>query len=285
MKDSGVSFIHQEDDLIITALKEDVGCGDITTALLVDPAWMGRAKVIAKQEIVLAGAGVFRRVFQLLSPEIKFLFFAPQGSIINKGDMIAELTGPFDALLTGERTALNFLQHLSSIATITRSFSGRLKNTKAVLLDTRKTTPAWRLMEKEAVRMGGGQNHRMGLFDAVLIKENHIAGCGGVSAAIAKVKELKRPHVKIEIEVRNLQELKEAIEAGPDMIMLDNMCIEDMMAAVELTAGRITLEASGNVTIERIEAIALTGVDYISVGAITHSAGSVDMTMLIEHDG
>ncbi len=195
---------------------------------------------------------------------------------------MAELSGPFSTLLTGERTALNFLQHLCGIATLTRQYVEKLKPYKAVLLDTRKTTPGWRVLEKEAVRLGGGTNHRMGLFDALLIKENHIAACGGITAAVTKARSHLSPLLSVEVEVRNFDELQEALEALPDVIMLDNMSLTDMKKAVEITAGRVLLEASGNVTLATLAAIAETGVDFISSGAITHSARAVDISMLIE---
>jgi nicotinate-nucleotide pyrophosphorylase (carboxylating) len=270
------------DELVRLALAEDIGSGDVTTRLLVDDTAMGRARVVAKEELVLAGSRVFERVFSMLSAEITCRALMAEGAGVHKGQTVAELEGPFAALLTGERTALNFLQRLSGIATLTRQFVDKIKPFKAVLLDTRKTTPGWRVLEKEAVRCGGGTNHRIGLFDALLIKENHIAACGGIPAAFSKVRMQRGPLVSMEIEVRNLPELQEALATNPDVIMLDNMSQADMRRAVEITAGRVPLEASGNVTLATIADIAETGVDYISCGAITHSARAVDMSMLIE---
>ena len=270
------------DEFIIMALKEDIGAGDKTTSYLVDPSLQGRATVLAKEELVVAGMAPFKRVFQLLTPGIEFLFAEQDGEFIEKGALIAELQGPFGALLTGERTALNLLQHLSGVATRTAQFVERIKPYEAALLDTRKTTPGMRMLEKEAVRIGGGLNHRMGLFDGILIKDNHIAACGGITHAIKKAQAARNPLLKIEVEVCTIPELIEALDAGPDMIMLDNMSVDDIKKAVEIAGGGIPLEVSGNVTLENIEAVAQTGVTYISVGAVTHSARAVDISMEIE---
>lgn len=271
----------QVDDLIRLALAEDIGSGDITTRLLVDDETIGSARVVAKQDFVLAGSRTFERVFTMLSAAVECRFMFADGTAARKGQTVAELKGPFAALLTGERTALNFLQRLSGIATKTREFVEKIKPHKAVLLDTRKTTPGWRVLEKEAVRCGGGTNHRIGLFDALLIKENHIACCGGIAAALARARGGLSPLVSVEIEVRNLVELQDALAASPDVIMLDNMSTADMRQAVEITGGKIPLEASGNVNLDTIAAIAATGVDYISCGAVTHSASAVDLSMLL----
>jgi nicotinate-nucleotide pyrophosphorylase (carboxylating) len=271
----------QLDELIIMALKEDIGPGDKTTAYLVEPGLQGRATVIAKEELVVAGMVPFRRVFQILNSRIEFLFAEQEGELIEKGALIAELQGPFDILLTGERTALNFLQHLSGVATRTAQFVERIKPYEVALLDTRKTAPGMRMLEKEAVHVGGGINHRVGLFDGILIKDNHIAACGGITQAVKKAQAARNPLLKIEVEVCTIQELIEALDAGPDMIMLDNMAIDDIRKAVEIAGGGIPLEVSGNVTLENIEAIAQTGVNYISVGSLTHSARAVDISMEI----
>lgn len=270
------------DNLVRLALAEDIGSGDITTRPLVDEQARGRARVIAKESLVLAGTKVFSHVFNVLSPEVTCRFTVSDGTAAAAELTVAELEGPCAALLTGERTALNFLQRLSGIATQTRKYVEKLKPHKAVLLDTRKTTPGWRTLEKEAVRSGGGTNHRIGLFDAVLIKENHVAACGGITAALAKARSAAGPLVCIQIEVRNLGELQEALASRPDVIMLDNMSPADMRRAVEAADGRVPLEASGNVTLGTIADIAATGVDFISCGAITHSARAVDLSMLIE---
>ena len=276
------SFDLSIDTLIRLALAEDIGSGDKTTGLLISGDARGRARVIAKEELVAAGFAPFERVFAFLSASVACRFLKDESSVVHKGETIAELDGPFAALLTGERTALNFMQHMCAIATLTRQYVERLKPYKTVLLDTRKTTPGWRMLEKEAVRCGGGANHRMGLFDALLIKENHIAACGGITEAIAKARSQLSPLLRVEVEVRDLAELKEALLAMPDVIMLDNMSLADMGKAVALAAGRVPLEASGNVTLDTIADIAATGVDFISCGAITHSARSVDVSMLIE---
>jgi nicotinate-nucleotide pyrophosphorylase (carboxylating) len=270
------------DSLIRLALAEDIGSGDKTTALLVDSHARGCARVIAKEELVAAGFVPFERVFTFLSAAVSCRFLKDEGAVVHKGEALAELEGPFATLLTGERTALNFMQRLCGIATLTRRYVEKLKPYKAVLLDTRKTTPGWRVLEKEAVRLGGGTNHRMGLFDALLIKENHIAACGGITAAVAKARGHLSPLLSVEVEVRDHAELQEALAAGPDVIMLDNMSLNDMKRAVGITAGRVPLEASGNVTLETLAAIAETGVDFISSGTITHSARAVDISMLIE---
>jgi len=270
------------DELVRVALAEDIGSGDKTTSLLVDPECRGHARVIAKEMLVIAGFLPFMKVFQILSSKIEFVFFEKEGSVVREGDTVAELKGPYSVLLTGERTALNFLQRLCGIATNTYHYVEKIKLFGTVLFDTRKTTPGWRALEKEAVRLGGGTNHRMGLFDAVLIKDNHIAACGGIRPAVKRVKEVKSPRLTIEVEVKNMEEFREALDAGPDMIMLDNMSIEEIKQAVKTAGGKVPLEASGNITLESIEKVAATGVNYISAGAVTHSSRAVDMSMIIE---
>jgi len=269
-------------DLITMALAEDIGSGDITTGLLIDPQQAGRALITAKQDLVCCGLDVLDHVYGLICDDIRVDRRAADGARMTNGATLAELQGPFHALLTGERVALNFLQRLSGIATLTRACVDAIAHSRAKLLDTRKTTPGWRLLEKKAVRCGGGCNHRMGLFDAMLIKENHIAACGGISNALEKARSGSPAGMNIEIEVRSLDELQQALAYGADMIMLDNMSCADMRRAVELTAGRARLEASGNVSLDTIAAIAETGVDYISCGALTHSAPAADVSMLIE---
>ena len=278
MGSAGISV----DELVRIALTEDIGSGDKTTSFLVDPECRGRARVIAKETLVVAGLLPFKKVFQFLSSETEFSFLEREGSVAGEDDTVAEIKGPYNVLLTGERTALNFLQRLCGIATNTYRFAEKVKPFGTVLFDTRKTTPGWRALEKEAVRLGGGTNHRMGLFDAVLIKDNHIAACGGIRPAVEKAKEAKSPHLTVEVEVKNMEEFREALDAGPDMIMLDNMSIEDMKQAVKEAGGRVPLEASGNVTLESIEKVAATGVNCISTGAVTHSSRAVDMSMVIE---
>ncbi len=272
------------DELIILALQEDIGSGDKTTAYLIDPRSSGKAAVIAKEELTLAGSEPFVRVFQLLNPQVACTFLAQDGAVIPNDSVIAELEGPFNALLTGERTGLNFLQHLSGIATLTAHFVEKIKPYGVELLDTRKTTPGLRMLEKAAVHSGGGTNHRIGLFDGILIKENHIAACGGITEAVKKAKAVRSPLDKIEVEIRSIEELIEALESGPDMVMLDNMSVEEIRKAVEITGGSILLEVSGNITIDNVEEIAQTGINYISVGAITHSAKACDISMYIQNE-
>ncbi len=276
------TITREIEELVRIALMEDVGSGDITTSLLVDKHLKGRARVIAKEMLVVAGLQPFCKVFQSLNPDILIDTHKDDGSVAQPGDIVAELQGPYHGLLTGERTALNFLQHLSGIATQTYHFVEQIKPYPAVLLDTRKTTPGWRLPEKEAVRLGGGTNHRLGLFDAILIKENHIAAAGGIGPAIKQVKRQKDLHLSIEIEVTDLAQFSEALHAAPDMILLDNMSLEEMRQAVAQARGRIPLEASGNISLHNIHEIAATGVQYISVGALTHSARAVDLSMIIK---
>ena len=268
-------------DLITMALAEDIGSGDITTALLIDPQQAGRGVIIARQDLVCCGLDVAAEVYARVHADVSMHRLAGEGERVSSGSTMAELQGPFHALLTGERAALNFLQRLSGIATLTRTFADAISHTRATLLDTRKTTPGWRVLEKMAVRCGGGANHRMGLFDAILIKENHIAACGGIKPALEKTRAGGQ-HMKIEIEVRSLDEFQQALDCRPDMILLDNMSCDDMRTAVSLNAGRVLLEASGNVSRTTIAEIAATGVDYISVGALTHSAPAADVSMLIE---
>jgi len=280
MKENDFTIV-QMDELIIRALREDIGTGDRTTACLVDPGLSGGASVIAKEELILAGIAPFKRVFEILNPAVEFLFFEREGELVESGTVIADFQGPLAALLTGERTALNLLQHLSGIATLAAQFAEKIRPYGVALLDTRKTTPGLRVLEKAAVRTGGGINHRMGLFDGILIKDNHIAVCGGITQAIKKAQEGGGLHLKIEVEVRTIKELIEALEAGPDIIMLDNLDIDDIRKAVEITGGSVPLEVSGNVTLENIEEIAQTGVNYISAGVITHSARAADLSMQV----
>lgn len=269
-------------DLIAMALTEDIGTGDKTTELLIDQQQPGCAVIIARQDLVCCGLDVVEQVYARINTNVRVCRLVNEGERVPCDVKLAEIQGPFHALLTGERVALNFLQRLSGIATLTKTFSDLITHTRATLLDTRKTTAGWRMLEKKAVRCGGGANHRMGLFDAILIKENHIAACGGIKPALKKTRAGMHPDLKIEIEVRSLDEFRQAIDCGPDMILLDNMSCDNMRRAVSQNNGRVLLEASGNVSLSTIAAIAETGVDYISVGALTHSAPAVDVSMLIE---
>lgn len=257
------------------ALDEDVGDGDLTAALI-PPGETARATVQARQTAVLCGREWFDQAFQLLDPGVTIEWHRLDGDGIADGDAVCDLAGPARAMLTGERTALNFLQMLSGTATAARELTQVIAGTPARLLDTRKTIPGLRLAQKYAVRCGGGRNHRIGLFDAILIKENHIIAAGSIRAA---VEEARQVGVMVEVEVENLDELRQALESGADRAMLDNFPIEDMNRAVEIANGAIELEASGNVDRETIRAIAETGVDYISVGAITKNVRAVDFSM------
>jgi nicotinate-nucleotide pyrophosphorylase (carboxylating) len=268
------------DRLIRTALDEDIGPGDVTTAATVAPATVARAELVAKEEFVLAGIDIARRVFALLDAEIAFERLTEDGQVVRRGEVLAWLKGDAAGLLQGERVALNLLQRLSGVATLTASFVRAVAGTGATVVDTRKTTPGLRALEKYAVRVGGGGNHRMGLYDGVLIKENHIAAAGGIPLAVSRARR-RVPHtLKIEVEVRDLAEVAAALEAGADILLLDNMDLARLRAAVELVAGRAVCEASGGVNLETVRAIAETGVDLISVGALTHSYRAVDISML-----
>ena len=265
------------DRLIDLALEEDIGSGDVTTQAVVDPELQGEAHIRAKATLVVAGLPVAARVFQKLDAKVVFVPAVDDGQEVAPGTVLARLTGPVASILTGERVALNFLQRLSGIATFTRAMAALVAGSKAVLVDTRKTTPGWRVLEKYAVRQGGGHNHRLGLFDAVLIKNNHLAAVGGISEAVRRAKARVHPRLNIEVEVTDLEGLKEALNAGADRILLDNMDDATLGQAVELTGGRAWLEASGGMTKERLPQVAATGVNFISMGALTHSAPAVDI--------
>jgi nicotinate-nucleotide pyrophosphorylase (carboxylating) len=268
------------DRLLRTALDEDIGPGDVTTAATIAPGTVARAELIAKEEFVLAGIAVARRVFEILDSQVAFEGLIADGRTVRRGEVIAWLKGDAAALLQGERVALNLLQRLSGVATLTARFVSETAGTGATIVDTRKTTPGLRTLEKYAVRVGGGGNHRMALYDGVLIKENHIAAAGGIATAVARARRYAPHTLKIEVEVRDLAEVGEALEAGADILLLDNMDLIQLRAAVDLVAGRAVTEASGGVSLETVRAIAETGVDLISVGALTHSYRSVDISML-----
>jgi nicotinate-nucleotide pyrophosphorylase (carboxylating) len=266
--------------LIDTALAEDIGPGDVTTEATIPADSVSLAVMLAKQDLVLAGIDVGHQVFQTLDHGIEFDAFQNDGDRVAKGTEIARLRGNTRRLLSGERVALNLLQHLSGIATLTARYVEQVSGTKARILDTRKTVPGLRELEKYAVRMGGGQNHRMGLYDMVLIKDNHIRAAGGITKAVLRARE-KAGRLRIEVETGTLEEVHEALTAGADIIMLDNMPHDRMREAVGLIAGRAIVEASGNVTLETVRAIAETGVDWISSGSLTHSAPAADISMKI----
>jgi nicotinate-nucleotide pyrophosphorylase (carboxylating) len=265
--------------LIDLALAEDLGSGDLTTETIFPRRYVGRAVVAAREKLVVSGLPVAREVFRRLSQACRFQPAVSEGTQVPKGAKLASVRGPVRALLSGERTALNFLRHLSGIATLTRSYVKELQGRGCVLLDTRKTTPGMRALEKAAVKAGGGSNHRMGLFDGVIIKDNHISAAGSIKGAVARVKKRAGPKMKIEVECTGIRQVQAALEAGADIIMLDNMSPRRMSRAVEVIAGRAQIEASGRVTLKNIAKVARSGVDYVSVGTITHSARSVDIAM------
>ncbi len=268
--------------IIDLALSEDIGLGDITTDNLIGEDIQGKGIIVAKEPLVLAGLDVAKKVFETLNPDIEFKVDFNDGDEIKSGTIVLSVTGNLRALLKGERTALNFLQRLSGIATHVRSYVSILSNDKVKLVDTRKTTPGWRSLEKYAVRMGGAYNHRMALYDGVLIKDNHIAVCGGIKKAVEKIRKTVSHLVKIEVEVTNTKEIEEAITAGADIIMLDNMDILQIKEAVKLIDGKALVEISGGITKDGLSLLADTGVDIISSGALTHQATSVDLSMRIE---
>jgi nicotinate-nucleotide pyrophosphorylase (carboxylating) len=267
--------------LIRAALAEDIGPGDVTGNAVLTGEETGSARAVAKAALVVAGRDVFRETFQEVDPGLTFIPLAAEGQEVTPGTPLAEISGALRSILMAERTALNLFQRMCGIATATRAFVRAVEGTPARILDTRKTAPGLRLLDKYAVRVGGGVNHRYALFDGVLIKDNHIAAAGGITTAVARARQKIAHTLKIEIEVKNLAELAEALDAGADIVMLDNMNVADMRTAVELTAGRVPLEASGNVSLENVRRIAATGVDFISVGALTHSVPAADISLLI----
>lgn len=267
------------DDLILNALKEDITSEDISTNSVMPHYQLGEVELICKEDGVIAGLEVFKRVFELLDEKTEVTFSCKDGDTVKKGQKIGVIRGDIRVLLSGERTALNYLQRMSGIATYTRTVADLLKGTKTKLLDTRKTTPGMRIFEKYAVRVGGGYNHRYNLSDGILLKDNHIGAAGGVKQAVRMAKEYAPFVRKIEIEVENLDMLRQALEAGADIIMLDNMSVEDMKEAVRLAAGRAETECSGNVTKENIAKLVDIGVDYISSGALTHSSPILDLSL------
>jgi nicotinate-nucleotide pyrophosphorylase (carboxylating) len=283
----GLFEVTAADALIALALDEDLDrAGDITTRAFLDPEERGTVQIVARQPGVLAGLPVAERVFQRLDEQVVFKTLVADGSTLQRGTVAAEITGPVTSLLLGERTALNFLTHLSGIATLTRRYVDAVAGTHAQIVDTRKTLPGWRRLEKYAVRAGGGANHRIGLFDAVLIKDNHLAAWLAadpqhtIAGAVAAARERAPDAVVIEIEVDSLTQFEDVLPARPDIVLLDNMSCEQMRAAVALrdvSAPQVQLEASGGVNLETVAAIAATGVERISVGALTHSAAALDL--------
>ncbi|HVP90635.1 MAG TPA: carboxylating nicotinate-nucleotide diphosphorylase [Terriglobales bacterium] len=267
------------DAIIQAALREDMPLGDVTSESIVPAGAVSEAVILAKEDGVLAGLPVARRVFELVDPRVEFAAASADGRAVKKGDVLARLKGPTVSLLKAERTALNFLQLLSGVATATRRFVDAAAGTKARILDTRKTTPGLRLLEKHAVRMGGGTNHRLGLSDMVLIKDNHLRFVGTIAEAVRRARAAAPAGMKIEVEVTSLDELRQALAAGADIVMLDNMSLEETREAVAIAAGRVPLEVSGRVTLERVRDIAAAGVDLISVGALTHSPRALDISL------
>lgn len=276
---NNITMKMNADNLILQALQEDITSEDITTNSVMPSYQAGEVDLICKQDGVIAGLDVFKRVFQLLDEKTRFAFYCQDGDSVKKGQKIGLIHGDIRVLLSGERTALNFLQRMSGIATYTRGIADLLRGTNTKLLDTRKTTPNMRIFEKYAVKVGGGYNHRYNLSDGILLKDNHIGAAGGVKEAVAMAKEYAPFVRKIEIEVENLDMLKEALEAGADIIMLDNMSVADMRMAVELCRGKAETECSGNVTRENVERLVDIGVDYISSGALTHSSPILDLSL------
>ena len=266
--------------LIELAIGEDIGPGDATSEAVLPATLVLCGRIIAKRAGVIAGLPVAEAVFHRVDPALRLSSHVRDGDSVTPGDVVAEVNGPGRGMLAAERLALNFLQHLSGIATLTQAFVHAVGGTKATVLDTRKTHPGYRVLEKYAVRMGGGHNHRMSLHDMLLVKDNHIEAAGSITTAVEQARSL-HPDLPIEVEVKNLDELHEAVGLNLDRIMLDNMDLDQMRQAVTMTGGRVGLEASGGVDLERVAAIAATGVDYISIGALTHSAPALDLSMLV----
>lgn len=267
------------DAIIDAALREDMPEGDITSEGIIPADARSEAIFLAKEDGILAGLAIAHRVFEKIDSAVEVTEKIQDGAAFRKSDILACVEGPTIALLKGERTALNFLQRLSGIATATRRFVDAVAGTKAKILDTRKTTPGLRLLEKYAVKAGGGTNHRLSLSDMVLIKDNHLRYVGSVAEAVRRARAAVRPGIRIEVEASDLSQVRDALAAGADMIMLDNMTLELMSEAVTLVAGRVPLEASGNMSLDRVRAVAETGVDFISVGALTHSARAIDISL------
>lgn len=270
------------DRIIRNALEEDIGLGDVTTLATVEQGATARAELVAKEDFVLSGIDVARRVFQILEPTVAFEKLMEDGLTVRRGEVIAWLKGDARALLQGERVSLNLLQRMCGIATLTARFVKEIDGHPATIVDTRKTTPGLRLLEKYSVRMGGGRNHRTSLYDGVLIKENHIAAAGGIAVAISRARRHVPHTLKIEIETATLQQVEEAVAAGADIILLDNMDVATLREAVRIIDRRCLTEASGGVNLDTVKEIAGTGVDFISVGALTHSSRAVDISMLFQ---
>ncbi|MCR4437514.1 MAG: carboxylating nicotinate-nucleotide diphosphorylase [bacterium] len=284
MIDADAILRAQAERLIELALAEDVGDGDITTISTVPCELLGEAAIVAKAEGVIAGQFVAEMTFAHVDVQVRYRGLVADGSPVTKGTTVALIEGPVASILVGERTALNFLGRLSGIATLTARFVQQVAGSKARILDTRKTTPGLRALEKYAVRCGGGHNHRFGLFDMFLVKENHIRACGSLSEGVRRCRQTRKDQsIKIEVEATTPDEVVEAVAAGVDRIMLDNMSLEMIAECVQLVGGRVELEVSGNVSLDNVAAIARTGVDYISVGALTHSAPVLDLSLQLRN--
>ena len=267
------------DKVLRAALEEDMGAGDITTDAIIDPSAKGKAILETREQIVLAGLPVFDRAFELLSPLIEIENHYKDGQIVPAGGVICHLSGSLSVILKAERTALNFIQRMSGIATLTRKYIEKVGSEKVRVMDTRKTAPGLRFFDKYAVRMGGGFNHRFGLYDGILIKDNHITAAGSITKAVELAKKNASHGIRIEVEVEELDRVEEAIKAGADTILLDNMSTDEIRKAVHMVSGRVPVEVSGGVNLENINEIARTGVDFISVGALTHSVRAVDLSL------
>ncbi|MBE6020602.1 MAG: carboxylating nicotinate-nucleotide diphosphorylase [Clostridiales bacterium] len=276
---NNITMTVNVDHLLIQALQEDITSEDITTNSVMPNAQKGEVQLLCKQDGIVAGLGVFKRVFELLDAKTEVEFFCEDGDTVTKGQLMAVVRGDIRVLLSGERVALNYLQRMSGIATYTNSIAKLLEGSKTKLLDTRKTTPNMRVFEKYAVKVGGGNNHRYNLSDGILLKDNHIGAAGSVAKAVKMAKEYAPFVRKIEVEVEDLEMVKEAVEAGADIIMLDNMSPEMMKEAIKIIDGRAQTECSGNVTRENIERLLDVGVDFISSGALTHSAPILDVSL------
>lgn len=276
--------INKINSLIESGLREDIGTGDITTNALIPDSMYTTATMTAKADGIIAGMDVARAVFTFLSPEIVWNPRVRDGDKIMKGDLLVEMSGPFRALLSGERLALNFLQRMSGIATMTSLFVSQIAGTDTKILDTRKTVPGLRILDKYAVKAGGGENHRIGLYDMVLIKDNHIKVAGGIRKAVTQIRRQVPPEIRIEVETTNMAEVLEALEVKADVIMLDNMTNEMMKECVAVINHQAKVEASGNMNLQRVSEVAATGVDYISIGALTHSVTALDISMNIKLD-
>ena len=268
--------------IIKIALSEDIGIGDITTQATVDGKKKGRALAIAKDDFIIAGMDVFAETFRFLDKNIKVKKIISDGCRAKKGDVIAKVSGSLSSILKAERVSLNLFQRMCGIATLTAKYVRAVQGTRVKILDTRKTAPGLRILDKMAVRIGGGCNHRIGLYDGVLIKDNHIEAAGGITSAVKAQRENLTRSMKIEVETRNIKEVKEALNCGVDIIMLDNMSVPVMKKAVDFVAGRALLEASGNVSLQNVADIAAVGVDFISVGKLTHSVRAADISLKIK---